>query len=115
MATGLAAAVAILLFRDQKETTSTILLCAFAAMTLAVIGFACLTPSVQGLISRRSDPAKQGEILGVNQSAAAMARILGPLIGLSLFDLSASHVWPYVLGAGMLVVVFLLSFRIQQD
>jgi MFS family permease len=115
MAAALASAVAILLLRDQEKTSSTILICAAAAVTLAVIGFACLTPSVQGLISRRSDPARQGEVLGVNQSAAAMARILGPLVGLSLFDLSATHILPYGLGAGLLVVVFLLTFRIEQD
>jgi MFS transporter, DHA1 family, tetracycline resistance protein len=115
MAAGLAGAVAILLFRDLEQTSPTILICAFATMTLAVIGFACLTPSVQALVSRRSDPAKQGEILGVNQSAAAMARILGPLVGLSLFDLSASHIWPYVLGAAFLVGVFFLSLRLKQD
>ncbi len=43
------------------------------SMTLAVVGFAFLTPSAQALISRRSDPDKQGEILGVNQSAASLA------------------------------------------
>src|SRR5262249_48250949 len=48
------------------------------SLTLAVVGFALLTPSAQALVSRRSDPERQGEVLGVNQSAASMARILGP-------------------------------------
>jgi hypothetical protein len=84
-------------------------------MTLAVIGFAFITPSIQALISRRTDPANQGEILGINQSGAALARILGPFVGLSLFDLSQTHVWPYVFGVGLVLVVFLLTLRVQQD
>ena len=52
---------------------------------MAVAGFAFLTPSAQALISRRTDPEQQGEILGVNQSASAMARILGAVFGLTLY------------------------------
>jgi MFS family permease len=48
-----------------------------AALAFAVIGFALLTPSAQALISRRTDADRQGEVLGVNQSASALARILG--------------------------------------
>ena len=50
-----------------------------AGLTVAVVGFSLLTPSATALVSRRSDPEKQGEILGVNQSASAMARILSPM------------------------------------
>jgi MFS family permease len=79
--------------------------CMLVSMTLAVVGFAFLTPSAQALISRRSDPAKQGEILGVNQSAASLARILGPIFGLSLYKLTPSHLLPYIFGAALLAVM----------
>ncbi|HVS40550.1 MAG TPA: MFS transporter, partial [Gemmataceae bacterium] len=36
------------------------------ALTIAVVGFSLLTPSATALVSRRSDPEKQGEVLGVN-------------------------------------------------
>jgi MFS family permease len=85
------------------------------SMTLAVIGFAFLTPSAQALISRRSDAARQGEILGVNQSAASMARILGPIFGLSLYKLTPSHLLPYVFGAALLAVMLPLLPRIRRD
>jgi MFS family permease len=75
------------------------------SLALAVIGFAFLTPSAQALISRRSDPARQGEILGVNQSAASLARILGPIFGLSLYKLTDDHLLPYTFGAGLLLVM----------
>jgi DHA1 family tetracycline resistance protein-like MFS transporter len=83
------------------------------SMTLAVIGFAFLTPSAQALVSRRSDPGKQGEILGVNQSAASLARILGPILGLSLYKLTPSHLLPYLFGSALLLVMLPLLPRIR--
>lgn len=75
----------------------------YAALTSAVIGFAFLTPSAQALISRRAPGDRQGEILGVNQSASAMARILGPLFGLILYESTTDHILPYIAGAFLLV------------
>ncbi|HLN33001.1 MAG TPA: MFS transporter [Gemmataceae bacterium] len=85
-----------------------------AGSTLAVIGFAFVTPSIQALISVRSDPTKQGEILGVNQSANALSRILGPMAGMSLYSLPPVHVLPYVFSVTLLVVVLLLTLRVRQ-
>jgi MFS family permease len=76
-----------------------------ASMTLAVVGFAFLTPSAQALVSRRTDVHRQGEVLGVNQSASAMARILGPILGLTLYKATGTHMLPYLFGAGLLVLM----------
>jgi MFS family permease len=91
----------------------TILSCMLVSMTLAVIGFAFLTPSAQALISRRGDPEKQGEILGVNQSAAALARILGPIFGVGLYFLTSNHLLPYVFGAALLMLMLPLLPRLR--
>jgi MFS transporter, DHA1 family, tetracycline resistance protein len=96
----------------QSAAWQTLLVLMLASMTLAVVGFAFLTPSAQALVSRRSDPAKQGEILGVNQSAASLARILGPIFGLSLYKLTPSHLLPYLFGAGLLLIMLPLLPRI---
>jgi MFS transporter, DHA1 family, tetracycline resistance protein len=82
-----------------------------ASVTLAVIGFAFVTPSVQALISRRSDPMKQGEILGVNQSANALSRILGPMAGVGLYYLQPSHVTPYAFSVCLLAIMLMLALR----
>ena len=58
----------------------------FTGTTAAVIGFAFLAPSTSALISRRTDADRQGEVLGVNQSAAALARIVGPVLALTLYE-----------------------------
>jgi MFS family permease len=86
----------------------------FAALATAVVGFAFLTPSAQALISRRTDPNQQGEILGVNQSAAALARILGPLIGVTLFKVMTPPLLPYAFGAIVLVLMLPMMPRIRR-
>jgi DHA1 family tetracycline resistance protein-like MFS transporter len=113
MALGLCGAVGVLLAWNAKWPLEPVLGGALVVMTLAVIGFACMTPAIQALISRRADATIQGEVLGVNQSASALARILGPMVGMSLFFATATHILPYLLGAGLLIVVFLMSLRLR--
>jgi MFS transporter, DHA1 family, tetracycline resistance protein len=92
-----------------------LLLAAFmVSLALSVIGFALLTPSAQALISRRTDDDRQGEILGVNQSASALARILGPIFGLMLYYLSSTRLLPYAFGAGLLLLMLPLIPRIRR-
>lgn len=87
---------------EQKSVTYLL-----AVMPLLVAGFSFTTPSALGLISRRSDPSRQGEVLGVTQSVSAMARILGPYSGSILFGVDKTA--PYKLGALMLIPAFLLA------
>ncbi len=77
----------------------------YAAASVAVCGFAFVNPSVSAIISKRADADRQGEVLGVNQSFASLARILGPLTGLTLFSLHASHALPYAAAVAVLLVV----------
>jgi MFS family permease len=86
----------------------------FAAAAIAVAGFACVNPSVSALISRRTDPERQGEVLGVNQSFASLGRILGPLAGSILFDAHASHTLPFVAAVTTLALVATLLPRIAR-
>lgn len=86
----------------------------YAAVAAAVFGFAFVNPSISALVSKRSDPTRQGEVLGVNQSFAALGRILGPLIGLILFELGLSHTLPYLAAVFLLVLVVLLLPRIRR-
>ncbi len=76
-----------------------------AALAVAVFGFAFLNPSINSLISKSADPARQGEILGITQSFSALARILGPLIGLGLFELGFHHILPYIFASLLLFIV----------
>jgi MFS family permease len=118
MTLGLVGGVEGLEFREQLTEAGLLMPAALGAMTVAVIGFAFLTPSVQALISRRSDPTRQGEVLGVNQSAAALARILGPFLGITLYFLRGPDQppeLPYICGAFLMAAVFMFSLRMQQE
>jgi len=61
------------------------------ALAVVVSGFAFMTPSINSLISRRSDPARQGGILGVSQSISSLARILAPIAGNALLPIDATY------------------------
>ena len=86
-------------------TFGPLLVLVMASLTVAVVGFSLLTPSATALVSRRSDPEKQGEILGVNQSASAMARILGPMLSLPLYFATAGHLMPYLVAGGLMLLM----------
>jgi len=62
-----------------------------------------LTTSSQSMISLRSRADEQGGILGLNQSTASLARILGPLVGNAAFGVQ--HQLPYWISAGLMVLV----------
>jgi DHA1 family tetracycline resistance protein-like MFS transporter len=85
----------------------------YIAMSVAVIGFAFVNPSVSALVSKRADPARQGEVMGVNQSFASLGRILGPFLGSVLFQAGASHILPYLAAVGLLVIVAAILPRVK--
>lgn len=84
------------------------------SLTVSVVGFAFLTPSAQALISRRTDADHQGEILGINQSASALARILGPMIFLPLYEATATRLLPYAFGAALVLLMLPIMPRIRK-
>lgn len=81
----------------------------FASVTVIVTGFAFITPSLNGLLSRRTNPHQQGSVLGVGQSASALARIVGSAVGIPL--LMRNPRWPaYLATALILLAVGLISW-----
>jgi MFS transporter, DHA1 family, tetracycline resistance protein len=115
MALGLVGLAAVTVLADQVDVPWAVtMVLVFASLAVAVVGFSFMTPSAQALISRRTDANQQGEILGVNQSASAMARILGPPIGITLFKLMDPPLLPYVFGAVVLLAMLPMMPRIRR-
>jgi MFS family permease len=83
------------------------------ALAVAVTGFAFMNPSVSALVSRRTSADRQGEVLGVNQSASALGRILGPVMALTMFRLTPNHALPYAVSSAMLLIVLGLTWRME--
>jgi DHA1 family tetracycline resistance protein-like MFS transporter len=83
----------------------------FCVLPISVVGFSAMTPSLQSLLSLSTDASQQGGILGFGQSMSAMARILGPLVGMPLFYLNIG--FPYWSAAGLMVVAFLMVLGLR--
>ncbi len=113
MLVGMANLAAVAAFATPDANPRIMLTWFLLTLFAAVTGFAFLNPSLNALISRRSDPTRQGEILGINQSASALARILGPAVGNVLFRQTARHELPYLVAAAMLLLVLGLSTRLR--
>ncbi len=71
-------------------------------MVVEVVGFAFVNPSLQSLLSRRSRADEQGGVLGLGQSVASLARILGPIAGIRLFAYRPEA--PYFAAAGVMAI-----------
>lgn len=72
------------------------------------IGMGFNSPSIVSLISRLSSTDDQGGVLGVSQSLASLARVLGPALGGLTYDRFGVAV-PYVLAALAMLLAFVLS------
>jgi len=83
-------------------------------LAMVSIGYGLASPSVASLISRRTRQHKQGEVLGVNQSALSLARIFGPLVGGELYRMMGPAA-PYVGGAIVAVGALILANGIGQE
>jgi DHA1 family tetracycline resistance protein-like MFS transporter len=60
-------------------------------------------PALTSAFAGRAAPHRTGGVLGAQQSASGMARVLGPLAGGFVFDrLGAPS--PYLIGAGMMAL-----------
>lgn len=70
-------------------------------LPIVVIGFSAVTPSLQSMLSQSASSDEQGSVLGTGQSLSSLARILGPMFGLTLLEWSTST--PYFLGAALIL------------
>ncbi len=84
----------------------------FGSLGFVVCGYSCLQPSLYSLLSRWSDPKKQGTVLGVGQSVNALARIMGSAFGIPMLKASFFIPFglPYVVSAALMIGVALLVF-----
>lgn len=102
--------VGLALIGIAGEWDSVAMLC--AVVPICVVGFSALTPSLSSLLSRQTADSDQGGVLGLGQSMSALARILGPLVGLRLNDVNV--VWPYWVAAAVMAFSVLLTLLLKR-
>ncbi len=81
----------------------------FALIPVA-IGLGIATPTANSLITRESPPEERGQMIGISQSVAALARVLGPLAAGLAFEY---EVWgPFVLAGLLLLIAGTFALRL---
>lgn len=81
------------------------------ALTLLALGMGAMQPSLNSLISRRAAPERQGEVMGVAQSVAALSRVLGPIVAGALFS-GLGRSSPFLWGALLVALALLTGWRL---
>ena len=84
------------------------------ATALLAGGFGLCNPALNSLISRRASSDSQGAVLGVAQSGASLARILGPAFAGAVFSSLGRHA-PYIIGALLLLFALGIAWRMIQS
>ena len=87
----------------------------FAGTALVAIGHGLLAAPLNGLASRDVDAASQGRVLGLMQSTASFARIVGPILGGWLLNRDTAALLvdfgrtPYWTAGGIMVIALFLA------
>jgi predicted MFS family arabinose efflux permease len=93
---------ATMIMAIQQESSGLL----YLALGIVVTGFSFLQPSLNSMLSRRSDPTQQGTIMGVGQSVSSLARIVGSGIGIPLLTIQLNM--PYYVATGLMILGVLL-------
>lgn len=78
------------------------------AVAVIALGIGLTTPTLSSLVSRRTSPAAQGEVLGAYQSMASLGRVFGPFAGENL-HLRLGADWPHGAAAAVQGFALVLS------
>ncbi len=77
------------------------------ALLALTVGQGLVQTTMSSTLAGRADPARRGEVLGAQQSAGGLARVIGPLLGGVLFERVGPGA-PYIAGAAVMGAVLLL-------
>ncbi|MDQ6613870.1 MAG: MFS transporter [Actinomycetota bacterium] len=77
------------------------------ALLALTAGQGLVQTTMSSALAGRADPARRGEVLGAQQSAGGLARVVGPLLGGILFQRVGPGA-PYIAGAAVMAAVLLL-------
>jgi|SRR5579859_1699245 len=105
------AAIALGLAGVTIAVNLAILLIASACLAL---GMGLLNPSISSLISRQAGTDERGGIMGVSQSGASLARVVGPAVAGPLFELLGRNA-PYYTGALVMLGVLGFALRLPRE
>ncbi len=80
---------------------------AIPALAALTVGQALAQTTMSSTLASRADPRRRGELLGAQQSAGGLARVVGPIVGGALLGARASG-RPYLVGAVLCALALVL-------
>jgi DHA1 family tetracycline resistance protein-like MFS transporter len=84
-----------------------------ATMLFVPIGFGMLSPNISSLLTKRADPAKIGEVLGVAAAFTALGSVAGPLAGGVIFDYLGPN-WVFLIGGvGAYILLWIMWLKLK--
>lgn len=104
----LSSVVTIIGFGVMSIASNTVLF--FIWITVFSIGNGFLAPVIQALVSEKSSEHEQGGNMGMLQSFGSVGRIFGPIVAGYIYQ-SINPFSPAIMGAVIMVVIFLLGMR----
>ncbi|MFN3856440.1 MAG: MFS transporter [Caulobacter sp.] len=82
-------------------------------MATVAFGQSLAFPNISAIISRAVSPDRQGEMLGLNSAAGALARIVGPLAAAPLFT-KVSPGAPFVVAGLLCLPAMFMAWRVSK-
>lgn len=95
------------------ESPTWLLPAMLTSLFFVALGTGLVTPTVAGFVSRVTDPAKQGRALGLLQSTASSARILGPVAFGIASDLGGVRA-PFMIASVMALLALGLAYAAER-
>jgi predicted MFS family arabinose efflux permease len=86
---------------------------AVVGMMVVALGNSLAFPNIGAIISRSVSSDRQGEMMGLNTAAGALARIIGPLGAAPLF-MSFGPNAPFVAAAGLCLLALAMAWRVSK-
>ena len=86
---------------------------AVAGMATVAFGQSLAFPNISAIISRAVSPDRQGEMLGLNSAAGALARIVGPLAAAPLFSLVSPSA-PFLVAGLLCLPALFMAWRVSK-
>jgi MFS family permease len=83
------------------------------SLFFVAVGTGLVTPTVAGFVSRVTDPSEQGRALGLLQSTASTARILGPVAFGIVSGLGGVRA-PFMIASLMALIALLFALRAER-
>jgi DHA1 family tetracycline resistance protein-like MFS transporter len=86
---------------------------AILGMIIVALGQSLAFPNIVAIISKAAPHDRQGEMLGLNTAAGALARICGPLVAAPLFT-SIGPSAPFSVAAGLCLPAVFMAWRVSK-